>query len=230
MPLRKIFKMSHETQTKIYSKLIVLYFNFKKYFFYSRSTNIPQKQHILAMWHAHQCGIYGIEGKKNMNVMISRSKDGDIIASAAKSLGINTVRGSQSRGGAVAALEMIEALKAGQNGAITIDGPRGPKRIVKKGIVEIAKISGVPIVPMTWYSPSWGFFKLKTWDEFRFPLNCIKMVILYGEPIYVKPDATEDEIEVHRKAIEDELNALYSRVKKDFKHLWKTGQKLKDRT
>lgn len=222
MPLRKIFKMSHEKQTKIFSKIVKVYFNFKKHFYYAKNINHPKGQYILALWHAHQCGLYASENREDLSVMISRSKDGDIIATATESLGIKTVRGSQSRGGATATLELIDWLKTGKNGAITIDGPRGPKRVVKKGVIEIAKISQVPIVPMTWYSPSFGFLKFGTWDEFRFPLCCIKMVALYGEPMLVKADATDDEIEEYRQRLEMELNELYARAKKDFKALRKS--------
>ena len=153
--------------------------------------------------------------------MISRSKDGEIIARAAEIMGLKTVRGSITRGGASATLELVERIKHGDNGAITVDGPKGPNRVVKKGIIEIAKITGVPIVPITWYSPSKGYIKLKTWDEFRFPLFCRKMIMYYGEPIYVNPNADEQEIEAKRKLLEDRMKEQYEMVKRDFKKLIK---------
>ena len=154
--------------------------------------------------------------------MISRSKDGEIIARAAEIMGLKTVRGSITRGGASATLELIERIKQGDNGAITVDGPKGPNRKVKKGIIEIAKITGVPIVPITWYSPSKGYLKLKTWDEFRFPLFCRKLLMYYGEPIYVSPDADENEIERMRQLLEDRMKEQYEMVKRDFFKLIKS--------
>ncbi len=206
-------------KTLLLAKLCTLYFQFKRHFYYCKNINYPKSQCIFALWHAHQCGLYALEEREKTTVMISRSNDGEIIAQAGSAMGLNVVRGSQRRMGATAALELIDAIKNGNNGALTIDGPRGPNRIVKKGIVEIAKITGVPIVPMSWYSPSKFMLKLKTWDEFRFPLNCIKMKALYGEPIYVPEDATDDDIEFYRKKVEDELNRLYDTLKTNFKKL-----------
>jgi len=215
-------KIPKDTTYKIVSHIVKVYFNFKKHFYYCKNVNYPKCQSLFAIWHAHQCGTYALENKERLYAMISRSRDGDIIATAAESLGYHTVRGSKTRGGAPATLELLDKLKEGNNGMITIDGPKGPKRIVKKGIIEIARLSGVPIVPMTWYSPSKGFLKFNTWDEFRFPICGIQMVALYGDPIHVKEDATDEEIEAYRQEVENNLNALYERVKKEFKTLVKS--------
>ena len=151
--------------------------------------------------------------------MISNSADGEIIAQAGAAMGLNVVRGSHNRKGATATIEMINAIKAGNNGAITIDGPRGPKHKVKKGIIEVARLTGAPIVPMSWYSPSPFFLKFKTWDEFCFPLNCIKMKAIYGEPIYVPYNATEEELENYRLQVESELKKLYANLTANFNKL-----------
>ncbi len=207
--------------TLILKTIVGILFKIQSYFYKATNINYPEKPCIFALWHAHQCGVYSFFNKEKINVMISRSSDGDIIAYATELLGIKTVRGSKTRGGMKASLELIDRLKNGEYGAITIDGPKGPKRIVKKGIIEIARITGVPIVPMSWYSADFGFLKFNTWDEFRFPMLWIRMINLYGEPIYVPFDASEDEIEFYRKKVEDELNSLYNRAKSEFKELIK---------
>lgn len=211
-------------RTKALAALVTALYNYKKFTFRCKNINYPKNtQCIFALWHAHQCGVYAFEDKEKLHIMISKSNDGDIIATATKSLGINVVRGSQSRGGTGATLALIEKIKEGGNAAITIDGPRGPKHVVKKGIVEIARITGVPVVPMIWYSKSKGFLKFKTWDEFRFPLDFINTIALYGDPIAVPNDVDAEGIELYRAKIENELKLLYKTAQRDFWALLKTG-------
>lgn len=219
--MRFEYKESEKVQIRIFSTLAAILFKLKRFTYWCKNINYPKQQCIFALWHAHQCGLYSLEERHRTNVMVSRSKDGEIIARAAEIMGLKTVRGSITRGGASATLELIDRIKSGDNGAITIDGPKGPKQVAKKGIVEIARITGVPIVPIIWYSPSKGYIKLKTWDEFRFPMFCRKMLMYYGEPIYVSPDANENEIEYIRKQLEETMFEQYELVKKDFKKLIK---------
>ena len=149
--------------------------------------------------------------------MVSNSRDGEIISKAANAMGVETVRGSKTRHGAKASLNLIKKIQnEDYNGALTIDGPKGPNRIVKKGIVEIARIADIPIVPAVWWSPQKSFLKFKTWDEFRFPLFGTKLIMLFGEPIYLPKEPNENDIENTRKQIEDSLNALYEDIKKNY--------------
>ncbi len=215
--LDKIFPKSVRTQ--ILARIVTLYFEFKRHFYYCKNINYPKSQCIFALWHAHQVGLYALDEREKTTVMISNSSDGEIIAQAGAAMGLNVVRGSHNRKGAAATLELIDAIKAGNNGALTIDGPRGPKHIVKKGIIEVARLTGVPIVPMSWYSPSPFLLKFNTWDEFRFPLNCIRMKALYGEPIFVPPELSEKETEDYRLKVEIELKNLYKKLVDEFKTL-----------
>lgn len=208
-----------EFKTKVLAKVVTLYFEFKRHFYYCKNINYPKSQCIFALWHAHQCGLYALEEREKTTVMISKSPDGEIIAQAGSAMGLNVVRGSGSSKAKQASLALIDAIKAGNNGALTIDGPKGPKHVVKKGIVEIAKITGVPIVPMSWYSPSPFFLKFNTWDEFCFPLNCIKMKAIYGDPIFVPSDISDEEFEKYRLMVEEELKRLYNKLVSEFKTL-----------
>lgn len=218
--------LDKEKQYKLFGLLVKIAFHIKKYFYDCKVINYPKNLNgcLFALWHSRQCGVYGIPEREKLHCLISRSRDGEIIAAAAESLGIKTVRGSQKKGGAQASLEILDVLKEGNNVAITIDGPLGPKEVVKKGIVEIAKLSGVPIVPFAWHSPSKGFIKLKTWDDFCFPLFCKKLCLLCGNPIYVCKDADDDEIEKIRKQVEDDLIMLQNEVSKNFFEYYKNGK------
>lgn len=220
---KKLLKKTRNKQTKLLETLVTILFNYKKYTFRCKNINYPHRQQcIFAMWHAHQCGLYAFEDHYKLSVMISPSKDGDIIAAATNSLGISVVRGSQSRGGVGATLALVERLKEEENVAITIDGPKGPARVVKKGVVEIAKLSGVPIVPFVWYSESKGWVKFDTWDEFRFPVgDFINTIGLYGDPIYVPRDAEDEDIETYRKQVQNALDELYKTAQTDYKKLLK---------
>ena len=160
--MRFQYNEKEKLQIRIFSRLAALLFKLKEFTYWCKNVNYPKEPCIFALWHAHQCGLYSLEGKSKTNVMISRSKDGEIIARAAEIMGLKTVRGSITRGGASATLELVNRIKKGDNGAITIVGPKGPNRVVKKGIIGITRMTGVPIVPITWYSPTKSYIKTKT--------------------------------------------------------------------
>lgn len=182
-----------------------------------KSVNYPEtEQFIIALWHAHQCVLYNVKNPSRLNVLISQSNDGEIIARATEAMGIKTIRGSRRRKGTEATLKLIEKLEQGDNIAITVDGPKGPSRVVKKGIINIAKISQVPIVPMTWYSTSKFFLKFDSWDNFRFPIWWMKTIALYGDPIYVPQDCDDEGIEFYRKQLEDAMHKLEHDAEENF--------------
>lgn len=213
-----MLKLNERIKINILSFLIRRFYTFESWFYNCKNINYPKdKPVIFALWHAHQCALYANEDRGNLNVMISKSNDGSIIAAATEEMGIKVIRGSHKRAGAGATLTMIEKLEQGENAAITIDGPRGPNRVVKDGIINIAKLAQVPIVPMVWYSPSKWLLKFKTWDEFRFPVLGVKTIALYGEPMYVPSDCSKEELELHRQKLETALNDLYKQAKENFR-------------
>ena len=220
--------LDHKKQSEIFAGIVARLFWFKKYFFRCKNINYPKNTPvILACYHGHQLGIYAyLQGGNKLNVMVSKSKDGDIIAAGCEAVGIRTIRGSQSRGGAGATLKTLDKLKAGESVAITVDGPRGPKGVVKKGVIEIAKLSGAPIVPFSWHSESLGFIRFKkSWDNLAYPINGIPSLGLYGDPIYVPEDADDNTVELYRQKLELELKIQEEKAIKDYKKLMKTKTK-----
>lgn len=215
-----MFKLDKKYSTPILAFLVKNFYTFESWFYDCKNINFPKnKPVIFALWHAHQCALYANEDRAHLNVMISKSNDGEIIAAATERVGIKVIRGSHKRAGASATLTMIEKLEQGENAAITIDGPRGPKGVVKDGIINIAKLSQAPIVPMTWYSPSKWWIKFNTWDEFRFPVLGVKTIALYGEPIYIPSDCSKEETEMYRQKLETALNDLYKQAQENFDEL-----------
>lgn len=217
----------------IIAKGVTAFFSLQQYFTHIININHPDVKNCLyALWHNHQCCVYGLPDKHNTNVMVSRSKDGEVVARAIHdAFGFKIVRGSKGRRGAVEATkQMIEELKAGDSGAIMVDGPRGPQYVVKEGVVKISKLSGVPIVPVAWYSNNFNLIKLPSWDKLEMPVGDVRLINLYGKPIYVPPDGDDDADEKIRIELENQLKELDKKIPEVYEEvywhgLWRRKQK-----
>lgn len=184
--------------------------------------NNPNKMPCLyVMWHAHQFCIHGVNNRSKLHVLISRSRDGEIIADVVERWGFKTVRGSKGKKGAVeATMQMISILKSGENCAMMVDGPKGPARVVKDGAIKIARLAGVPIVPIYWYSDNFTFAKFPTWDEMRSPIFATNLINLYGEPIYVDENISDEDA---RLKVQQSLEELEKQAPHAFKEVYKFG-------
>jgi hypothetical protein len=132
--------------------------------------------------------------------LTSASKDGELLAQFIKRFGILPVRGSSSRRGAAALLEMVALMESGCDIGITPDGPRGPRYSLNSGIVKLAQTTGAAIVPLgVEYSRC---IRLKSWDAFMIPLPFSRVNITLGEPIRVAKTSTDDEFEAERQRVE----------------------------
>ena len=118
--------------------------------------NVPQS--ILAFWHAHVLLSLHSRWRPPTTAIISQSKDGEIVSRVLHLYGAETARGSSTRGGDVALREVLRDVRAGKSIAITPDGPKGPPRVVKDGIVYIAKVSGLPIVPFAFAAKKKSYY------------------------------------------------------------------------
>lgn len=226
-------KISGEKQLNFLAKLVYLIFRIQEPFTRIRHVNYPEgKPFVLAMWHAHQCCIHGFKDKGNLNVLISRSIDGEIIARTVEKWGFKVVRGSKGKKGSVeATMQLIDRLKHDECIAMMVDGPSGPAKVVKKGVIKIAKMANVPIIPVYWYSPDLTLLTIPSWDNFRFPFFYARLINYYGDPIYVNPDNTDEQDEQVRIQLQDSLNELEKRAPYVFKEvfkfrLWKKKKKV----
>lgn len=225
-------RLLKEDTTKVLAKLVRGFFKFQEYFTHIIEVENPNaKPCIYAMWHCNQCAIYGFQNKEQVSVLVSRSKDGEVVAAGIKPMGFKLVRGSKGRRGAVeATMQMIEALKNGENCAMMVDGPRGPAKVVKDGVIKIAKLSGAPIVPVCWYSNNFNWVKLPSWDGLRMPILDVRLINLYGKPIYVPQDADDAGIEEARQKLQSSLEDLDNRIAEEYEKvywhgLWRRKQK-----
>jgi lysophospholipid acyltransferase (LPLAT)-like uncharacterized protein len=129
----------------------------------------------------------------NPGIMISRSKDGEIIAGIARRTGWHPVRGSSSRGGQAAMHSVIDGLKNTQLAGHVIDGPRGPAGQVKAGVIRMAHATDAVIVPF--YVSAEKAWYFNSWDRFMLPKPFSKVTIRYGDLIPLPKSDTDDEIE-----------------------------------
>lgn len=162
---------------------------------------------ILAFWH-NRLLMFGFiyKNQNDAYMMISRSRDGELISRFVSHLGINSIRGSSSKGGKTAFKTLAKLLKKGYHAAITPDGPRGPRYRVQKGAINLSKISGAPIVPAT-YNASWKKV-FNSWDQFILPLPFSRIVVIYADPVTVPRDADAQMIEEKRVELENKLNEI----------------------
>lgn len=205
-----MLSFKQKVKINVLSSLVYFLFRILHYLLKFKIIDYPKEpQFLLALWHAHQCAVHSVNKKNTLNIMISPSIDGQIIANVCEKMGYKTVRGSKGRGGSKATLQMLERLEQGENGAIMVDGPRGPRHHVHNGVIKISKISQVPIIPMVWYSKDKTFLKFNSWDEFRIPMGPCRTVVKFGEPIYIPADADDEQQENYRQNLEETLKVMY---------------------
>ena len=205
------------------AKVIYAIFHMQEMFTHIIRVNDPEITPCLyAMWHKNQMCTYGHPNLGRLNVLVSRSKDGEMIADVIEHMGYKTIRGSKGKKGAVeASMQMITALKSGEDCAMMVDGPKGPPEVVKDGVIKIAKMAGVPIVPVSWYSNNFTWLKFPSWDGLRMPLFRTNLVNLYGKPIYV---SEEDDVEEKRQELQNSLDDLEKRIPTAYKEVYLWGQ------
>lgn len=172
-------------------------------------------QHILAFWHENVLLSLHSRWRKPTTAIISRSKDGEIVAGVLALYGAETARGSSSRGGDVALREVLRDVRRGKNIAVTPDGPKGPRRVVKDGVVYIAQVSGLPVIPF--YFTAKAKKRLRSWDGQIVPRPLSRALYVYGEPILVPRDG---DVEEWRLKLERHMNDLADGAERDFDRLW----------
>ena|SRR3972149_684752 len=141
------------------------------------------KNFIIAFWHGTMLLPWYLHRNKNIAALISKSKDGDLLARLLKSWNYQVIRGSSSSGGEIALGIMIDFAKNKNSIAITPDGPRGPAKKLKAGAVVTAKKSGLPLVLI-----GVGYRNkriLRNWDNFQIPAFFSKANAVYSQPVYI---------------------------------------------
>lgn len=161
---------------------------------------------IYSLWHDRIfAGTYFLRNR-GIVVITSQSFDGEYIARFIKRFGYGAVRGSSTRGGIGALVEMIRLMREGLPMAFTVDGPKGPKYVAKSGACLLAKKTGNPMMPFVVECKK--FRTLKSWDNLQIPKPFSRAKVFIAKPIYVSKTATDEEIEKKREKLQNELDAL----------------------
>jgi len=177
---------------------------------------------IYASWHQRFFpGITFFSTRRPIAIIVSKSLDGEMIARVVKSLGWHPVRGSSSRGGKQALSEIKQLGTTGFRVGHIVDGPRGPFGVIKPGLIRIAQFTGMPIVPtITSAQHRWVF--TKSWDRFMVPKPFSRVIIRFGEPIFVPEKLDAQTFEAHRLSVEQILARLYA----DTDRIWQDSARI----
>jgi lysophospholipid acyltransferase (LPLAT)-like uncharacterized protein len=178
---------------------------------YDFMTRKDIRQVIFCMWHnrlALSMKMYYAFGLRNhqvpgLAVLVSASRDGAFLSAILERFGVQPVRGSSSRRGAQALLELATWAERGYDLAITPDGPRGPVYVVQDGTMTLAQITGLPVVPAS-YRLEWKI-QLKSWDRFQIPLPFSRCELYLGKMLTVPREISDAEREKLRKVLEAEM-------------------------
>jgi lysophospholipid acyltransferase (LPLAT)-like uncharacterized protein len=165
---------------------------------------------LVTFWHNRILGItfafhrrYPKRKRNGLTVLTSPSKDGEILAQLVGAFGMGAVRGSSSRRGSRALLELVRLVRDSRDIAITPDGPRGPRYSLGPGVILLAQTTGATIVPA--HASFSRCLRMKTWDGFLIPLPFSTITVRLDEQITIPKDLSEEEFERARKSLEDQL-------------------------
>jgi lysophospholipid acyltransferase (LPLAT)-like uncharacterized protein len=165
---------------------------------------------IMAFWHGRVLTAAYYFRNRGIVVMISENFDGEWIARIIERFGYGTARGSSSRGGQRALLQLKREVEDGCPAGFAVDGPRGPARKVQPGVVWLAKLTGNPIVPF--HMEASKYWSLGSWDRTQIPKPFSTVALTVGQPIEVPGDADERTIETKRLEVETALVSLEQRA------------------
>lgn len=174
----------------------------------------PEGPRIFCTWHnrlpfsllMHVNYIQRYKVSRKLAAIVSASKDGGVVARVLEHFGVQPVRGSSSRRGAQALLELTSWIERGYDVAITPDGPRGPCYTVQAGAIGLAQMTGLRVIPAA-YNLKWKI-RLKSWDRFQIPLPFARVNFYFGEPLTIPRDCSDEEKEALRLELQRRILAL----------------------
>jgi hypothetical protein len=173
-------------------------------------------QVIFAFLHGRLLVLTWAHRGRNIHVLASEHYDGDLMGRIIERLGFGHVKGSATRGGARAIRDLASLLRRGVDIGLAVDGPRGPRGIVKQGAVEIGRLASSAIIPVT--SSARTRRLLRSWDRFQFPAPFTKVIVEYGEPVILPDRADSTIIEGERLRLEERLSAMTAALDREIGH------------
>lgn len=161
---------------------------------------------ILTFWHGRLLMMPFSWPGRPVTVLVSRHADGEVISRIIRRFGLRSVRGSTSGGAHGGLRAMLRAYQEGSHVATPPDGPRGPRERAQLGVIELARRTGAPVVPIG-FGASRGWF-LPSWDRFFIPCPFARGTFVFGEALFVPPGAERAGMEEARVELERRLNAV----------------------
>ena len=168
------------------------------------------RQPIMAFWHGRILPATIYFKHRGIVVITSENFDGEWIAGIIQRFGYGTARGSTSRGGRRALIQMMRDMEAGKPTGFTLDGPRGPARVAQAGAVWLARETGNPVLPF--HLEASRYWTLGSWDRTQIPKPFSTVALAIGAPMHIAADATGVEIEQGRLELEARLRAVEQRA------------------
>ncbi len=162
------------------------------------------KTFIYALWHQNLIGAIFSHIGEHFTMIISESKDGELVAVTCEKFGHRPARGSSTRGGKKALIQILRNINKGFPAALSVDGPKGPPHVVKPGVIEIARLSQAAILPLSPYPTKFWTIQ-KSWDQFRIPKPFSKIIIVIGEPITIGSDIPREQYDNFAKIVGEKI-------------------------
>ena len=168
------------------------------------------RQPVMAFWHGRILPATFYFRRRGIVVITSENFDGEWIARIIERFGFGTARGSSSRGGLKAMLQLVRDMEHGKPAGFTLDGPRGPARVAQPGAIWLARATGNPVLPFHLEASS--HWTARSWDRTQIPKPFSTVALVVGEPLEVPSEATDVQLDVARKELEARLATLEARA------------------
>ena len=165
---------------------------------------------IMSFWHGRILPATWYFRRRGIVVITSENFDGEWIARIIERFGFGTARGSTSRGGLKAMLQLVREMEQGRPAGFTLDGPRGPARVAQPGAIWLAGRTGNPVLPF--HLEASAHWTMNSWDRTQVPKPFSTVALVIGEPMHVPPDASEQQMEASRQELERRLATLEDRA------------------
>ena len=169
------------------------------------------RQPVMAFWHGRILPATYYFRRRGIVVITSENFDGEWIARIIERFGFGTARGSSSRGGLKAMLQLVRDMERGKPAGFTLDGPRGPARVAQPGAIWLARVTGNPVLPFHLEASS--HWTANSWDRTQIPKPFSTVALVVGEPVEVPTDATDEQLESAREELERRLASLESHAR-----------------
>jgi lysophospholipid acyltransferase (LPLAT)-like uncharacterized protein len=165
---------------------------------------------VFVTWHGRLLPLLYLYRGKGLVMLVSQHRDGEYLARLGGKLGYDAVRGSSTHGGHAALRQLVRRVRDGDSLAITPDGPQGPREKFKPGALQVARMTGAPVLPvMAGARRAWW---VEGWDRFLIPKPFARLRVAIGEPDWISPDASVRDLERHAERLESVLEGLKAQV------------------